>query len=286
MALSIEKVVQDTAGFVKALIEYLNLKNKELYSDSSGWKTGSKTIPGISKYKTVRVYFWSTTNGVLAERLNDTDESFQMRGASMMQGVSNNTQHTSGSVNLFCKGDSVEVYLETYMHHSGNSNHGGAATIGIVKIVGVEPLIPDALAEYIRGGYCIAQLGGGLHVKLAKVLTGYRQRLAEDFRWHTERQPENRGVADPVGKRDIKTNCKTCGNGLSFSGGIFKATSSVWAMLGHHKLSRFIQRIRLQRDSYKIYNGIHVQLQHTEQHSRCLGRNRQSIASDWGCYCA
>ena len=152
MALSMIKSLKDTAGFVKALIEYLSLKNKELYSNSSGWKTGSKTIPGISKYKTVRVYFWSTTNGVLAERLDDTDESFQMRGASMMQGVSNNTQHTSGSVNLFCKGDSVEVYLETYMHHSGNSNHGGAATIGIVKIVGVEPLIPDALAEYIRGG--------------------------------------------------------------------------------------------------------------------------------------
>lgn len=159
MALSMEKVIQDTAGFAKALIEYLGLKNKELYSNSSGWKTGSKTIPGISKYKTVRVYFWSTTNGVLAERLNDTEESFQMRGASMMQGVSNNTQHTSGSVNLFCKGDLVEVYLETYMHHSGNSNHGGAATIGIVKIVGVEPLIPDALAEYIRGGYRIASRG-------------------------------------------------------------------------------------------------------------------------------
>ena len=111
MALSMIKSLKDTAGFVKALIEYLSLKNKELYSNSSGWKTGSKTIPGISKYKTVRVYFWSTTNGVLAERLNDTDESFQMRGASMIQGVSNNTQHTSGSVNLFCKGDSVEVYL-------------------------------------------------------------------------------------------------------------------------------------------------------------------------------
>lgn len=152
MALSMIKSLKDTAGFAKALIEYLSLKNKELYSNSSGWKTGSETIPGISKYKTVRVYFWNTTNGVLAERLNDTEESFQMRGASMMQGVSSNTQHTSGSVNLFCKGDSVEINLGTYMHHSGNSNHGGAATIGIVKIVGVEPIIPDALAEYIRGG--------------------------------------------------------------------------------------------------------------------------------------
>lgn len=152
MTLSMEKVVQDAAGFTKALIEYLGLKNKELYSNASGWKTGSKTIPGISKYKTVRVYFWSTTNGVLAERLNDTEESFQMRGASMMQGVSSNTQHTSGSVNLFCKGDSVEINLGTYMHHSANSSHGGAATIGIVKIVGVEPRIPDALAEYIQGG--------------------------------------------------------------------------------------------------------------------------------------
>ena len=101
MALSMIKSLKDTAGFVKALIEYLSLKNKVLYSDTTGWKTGSKTIPGISKYKTVRVYFWNTTNGVLAERLNDTEESFQMRGASMMQGVSSNTQHTSGSVNLF-----------------------------------------------------------------------------------------------------------------------------------------------------------------------------------------
>ena len=72
MALSMIKSLKDTAGFVKALIEYLSLKNKVLYSDTTGWKTGSKTIPGISKYKTVRVYFWNTTNGVLAERLNDT----------------------------------------------------------------------------------------------------------------------------------------------------------------------------------------------------------------------
>lgn len=154
MALSMIKSLKDTAGFVKALIEYLSLKNKELYSNSSGWKTGSKTIPGISKYKTVRVYFWSTTNGVLAERLNDTEESFQMRGASMMQGVSSNTQHTSGSVNLFCKGDSVEVYLETYMHQ----------------------------------GYRIAQLGGGLHAVIEEVLAGHCRFFLNDTKYRGKRQ--------------------------------------------------------------------------------------------------
>ena len=284
MALSMIESLKDTAGFAKALIEYLSLKNKELYSNSSGWKTGSKTIPGISKYKTVRVYFWSTTNGVLAERLNDTDESFQMRGASMMQGVSNNTQHTSGSVNLFCKGDSVEINLGAYMHHSGNSNHGGAATIGIVKIVGVEPIIPDALAEYIRGGYCV-KLGGGLHAKLAKVLERYRQRMAEDFCWHADGKPENRAVIDPVGKyiHDYSSWIK-CGrqkNTVSYS--VFRRSCSIWTMYVFDQLSRFIQHYSKHYFNKWILDGIQEQLRHKVQFTGSLDCNRQSIVQR-GCY--
>lgn len=286
MALSMIKSLKDTAGFVKALIEYLSLKNKELYSNSSGWKTGSKTIPGISKYKTVRVYFWSTTNGVLAERLDDTDESFQMRGASMMQGVSNNTQHTSGSVNLFCKGDSVEVYLETYMHHSENSNHGGAATIGIVKIVGVEPIIPDALAEYIRGGYCV-KLGGGLHAKLAKVLERYRQRMAEDFCWHADGKPENRAVIDPVGKyiHDYSFWSECSRQIYRFSSEIFTYSCCVWTMHLQHKLSGFVQYHNKHYFNNSFFDGIQEQSCDKAYNPGCLDRNRQSVTPR-GCCCA
>lgn len=282
MALSMIKSLKDTAGFVKALIEYLSLKNKELYSNSSGWKTGSKTIPGISKYKTVRVYFWSTTNGVLAERLNDTDESFQMRGASMMQGVSSNAQHTSGSVNLFCKGDSVEINLGTYMHHSGNSNHGGAATIGIVKIVGVEPIIPDALAEYIRGGYCV-KLGGGLHAKLAKVLERYRQRMAEDFCRLADRQPENRVVVDSVGEHVVENDRHHRSEKYNVSNSIQRQANSNWSVYRFDAVSRFIQHYCVQHRYNKIYHGVQKQLQYLLHIGGCLACNRQGIVAARGC---
>lgn len=282
MALSMIKSLKDTAGFAKALIEYLSLKNKELYSNSSGWKTGSETIPGISKYKTVRVYFWNTTNGVLAERLNDTEESFQMRGASMMQGVSSNTQHTSGSVNLFCKGDSVEINLGTYMHHSGNSNHGGAATIGIVKIVGVEPIIPDALAEYIRGGYCV-KLGGGLHAKLAKVLERYRQRMAEDFCRLADGKPENRAVIDPVGEHIVKNDNHHRRKNYNILYKIFRNSRSMGAVHRKHELSRFVQCDCTQHIRDRLYDGFQKQLYYEIYPSGSLDCNRQGIASDWGC---
>ena len=283
MALSMIESLKDTAGFAKALIEYLSLKNKELYSNSSGWKTGSETIPGISKYKTVRVYFWNTTNGVLAERLNDTEESFQMRGASMMQGVSSNTQHTSGSVNLFCKGDSVEINLGTYMHHSANSSHGGAATIGIVKIVGVEPIIPDALAEYIRGGYCV-KLGGGLHAKLAKVLERYRQRMAEDFCWHADRQPENRVVVNPVGKYVFKNDNHHRRKKYNILHKIFRNSRSMGTVHGKHELSRFVQCDCVQHIRDRLYDGFQKQSYYEIYPSGSLDRNRQSIVQRGCCY--
>lgn len=245
MALSMIKSLKDTAGFVKALIEYLSLKNKELYSNSSGWKTGSKTIPGISKYKTVRVYFWSTTNGVLAERLNDTDESFQMRGASMMQGVSNNTQHTSGSVNLFCKGDSVEVYLETYMHQ----------------------------------GYRIAQLGGGLHAVIEEVLAGHC-RFFLNIKQQLEgwKHPDSMGHIDTKyrGKRQDKLCCVIPEK-------IFHNPESVYRISCKYELPRTVSLWRKTYYRNGIYNDISQPNFKRSNLKGKLACNRQGIVAARGC---
>ena len=58
MALSMIKSLKDTAEFTKALIEYLSLKNKVLYSGTAEWNSGSKTVANITKYQTIKVYPW------------------------------------------------------------------------------------------------------------------------------------------------------------------------------------------------------------------------------------
>ena len=162
------KALTDVRNYIKELKTYFGLKNQTLFTGT--WTTGTKTITNISKYQIVKVYTWEVYNAVLLERVSNT----RIRGEGMVQGISSIPVHTSVGINLMCDSDQVTLQLSEYMHHSANSSHGGAATIGIVKIVGVEPIIPDALAEYIRGGYCV-KLGGGLHVVIKAMLDGYRQ---------------------------------------------------------------------------------------------------------------
>lgn len=170
MALSMEKVVQDTAEFTKALIEYLSLKNKVLYSGTSEWNSGSKTIPGISKYQKVKVYLWDGYNGVELERISDT----RMRGEGMAQGVSSAPVHTSIGIDLFCDGDKVTFNYGNLIHHTASGSHSSAVTGWVKRIVGTEPIIPDVL-KTLGGGYCVTWLGGGLRAVIKAMLDGYRQ---------------------------------------------------------------------------------------------------------------
>ena len=146
MALSMIKSLKDTAEFTKALIEYLSLKNKVLYSGTAEWKTGSKTIPGISKYNTVKVYLWNGYGGVELERVGT---SFQ--GDGMVANVSSGS-HTDVAVILnFTDKDLVTIGANSVLHHQGAGSHVKFIDGWVLKIVGIEPIIPDAL-KTIGGG--------------------------------------------------------------------------------------------------------------------------------------
>lgn len=276
--LGVIKALTDVGNYIKELKTYFRLKNQTLFTGT--WTTGTKTITNISKYQTVKVYTWEGYNGVLLERVSNT----RIRGEGMVEGISVDTVHTSVGIDLICDGDQVTLQLSKYMHHAGYSNHRDVGTMGIVKIVGVEPIIPDALAEYIRGGYCV-KLGGGLHAKLAKVLERYRQRMAEDFCWHADGKPENRAVIDPVGKyiHDYSSWIK-CGkqkNTVSYS--VFRSSCSIWTMYVFDQLSRFIQHYSKHYFNKWILDGVQEQLRHKVQFTGSLDCNRQSIVQR-GCY--
>ena len=51
MSLSTIKALTDTAEFTKALIKYLSLKNKVLYSGTAEWNSGSKIVANILNIK-------------------------------------------------------------------------------------------------------------------------------------------------------------------------------------------------------------------------------------------
>ena len=146
--------------------------------------------------------------------------------------------------------------------------------------------IPDALAEYIRGGYCV-KLGGGLHAKLAKVLERYRQRMAEDFCRLADGQSENWITADSMGKYvDDYSFWSECSRQIyRFSSEIFTYSCCVWTMHLQHKLSGFVQYHNKHYFNNSFFDGIQEQSCDKVYNPGCLDRNRQSVTPR-GCCCA
>ena len=278
MALSMIKSLKDTAGFVKALIEYLSLKNKELYSGTAEWKSGSKTIANITKYQTIKVYLWDGYDGITLERVGST-----FQGTGFATNVSSGSHTSLAFVLNVTQEDVVTIGVYSLLHHTKSTSHSPLYDGWIKKIVGIEPIIPDAL-KTLGGGYCV-KLGGGLHAKLAKVLERYRQRMAEDFCWHADGKPENRAVIDPVGKyiHDYSSWIK-CGrkkNTVSYS--VFRRSCSIWTMYVFDQLSRFIQHYSKHYFNNSFFDGIQEQSCDKVYNPGCLDRNRQSIVQR-GCY--
>lgn len=134
---------------LRAILEYFSLKNKVLWESSTEWQSGTKTIPGISKYKTILVYPWLDRHGIELERYNDTT----FMGEGMIAKVSSDHLHTSAGYIIYVnENDAASISYEVYMHHAGGSNHQSYGTAWIRKIVGKEPILPDALKNIIGGG--------------------------------------------------------------------------------------------------------------------------------------
>lgn len=152
MALSMIKSLIDTAEFTKALIEYLSLKNKVLYSGTAEWNSGSKTVANITKYQTIKVYPWNGYDGITLERIDN-----KFKGTGFTTGVSSGSHTSLAFVLQVTQQDEVTIEVGSLLHHTKGASHGVMIDGWIKEIVGVEPIVPDA----------IKTLGGGVLRNLA-----------------------------------------------------------------------------------------------------------------------
>lgn len=276
--LGVIKALTDVGNYIKELKTYFGLKNQTLFTGT--WTTGTKTITNISKYQTVKVYTWEGYNGVLLERVSNT----RIRGEGMVQGISSNTVHTSVGIDLICDSDQVTLQLSEYMHHTGNSSHGAATAINILKIVGVDPIIPQTLTK-LGGG--IDTVRGWLYAISKTMLDGYRKFCGYVNRYTTGLS-QSWKTFNSMGKYfDDDSFWEHCSKQIyRFSSRIFTYSCCVWTMYLRHKLFGFVQYHNTHYFNNSFFDGVQEQLCDKVYDSGCLDRNRQSIASDWGCYCA
>lgn len=147
MSLSTIKALTDTAEFTKALIEYLSLKNKVLYSGTAEWNSGSKIVANITKYQTIKVYPWDGYDGITLERV---DSKFQ--GTGFATNVSSGSHTSLAFVLKVTQQDEVTIEVGSLLHHTRSTAHSSLYDGWIKKIVGIEPIIPYALKTF-GGGY-------------------------------------------------------------------------------------------------------------------------------------
>lgn len=148
--------LKDIGNYIKALQEYISAKDKVLWESDTNWQSGSQTIPGILNYKTLRVYPWITNEGITLERAGD-----KFFGEGMISRVSGETIHTSVGIRLtVAEGDIVTFGYNLYVHHHGNDSYHSNGTAFLRKIVGQDPVIPDAL-KALGGG--ITLTGGAVY---------------------------------------------------------------------------------------------------------------------------
>ena len=144
------------AKIIRALLEYLSLKNKVLATSVSG---SSITIPNGNLYHSF--IFNMGGIGVPVYRTGDT----------VMYGLSGNnssTTHVTRAIrceNMTVSGDDLVVgeFQSNYMWHEG-AKHGTPTVVTVSQIIGVEPKLPESLQEFVNsigGGYCLSRLLGG-----------------------------------------------------------------------------------------------------------------------------
>lgn len=149
--LGIIKALTDVGNYIKELKTYLGLKNQVLFSGH--WTTASVTqnIPDIIKYNTLKIFPWENYDGIFLYKISDTVFS----GEGMVRGVSTSNTHTSIGIELHISGSTVSIESWNGLHHVGGSNHSSTFPLEIVKIVGIDPIIPQTLSK-LGGGhrYC------------------------------------------------------------------------------------------------------------------------------------
>lgn len=135
------------ADFIRALAEYLALKNQVLWEGAVG--TGeSIQVKGLSKYKTMLV---DTNYGAF---ITSTET---LRGAhgDWMGGTSQKNSFVVDRVVGNISGETINIVYADYLWFNGTS-YVHYNTLKVRKITGLEPKISDKLIEMARN-----ILGGG-----------------------------------------------------------------------------------------------------------------------------
>ena len=127
---------------LRAILEYFSLKNKVLWEGT--WESGSKTIQDISKYQAVEVYV-GLGSSVTMLYLRDQ----KLEGGCV---IGYPAWFATAQYTLSLNGD-VATLTAAYLGHRQSSSHAAITTVtSITKIIGIDPILPDALKNIIGGG--------------------------------------------------------------------------------------------------------------------------------------
>ena len=146
MEKEIKQYLADVREFCSAVKEYFELKNKVLWESTTHWKSGSITVAGIGKYQTIQIGTALGGHDGMLYRHGDTFKGSVTIGYPAWQATQ--------SFVLTLDGDTLTMTDNVMLAHNQSSNHDATKdkVYGILKIVGIDPIIPDALNKYIGGG--------------------------------------------------------------------------------------------------------------------------------------
>lgn len=143
----IKRLFEQAGMSLQAIFGYFRLKNKVLWSSSTEWASGTKTIKDISKYQTLIADISLGGGQMIMYRRSDT----VYWGSAV---VDYPTWFATFACTLTLSGDKATIGNTYWLSHNQSSSHGAVnKTSGIKKIVGLDPIVPNNLQEIVsRGG--------------------------------------------------------------------------------------------------------------------------------------
>lgn len=180
----IKELFQQTGETIQAILEYFRLKDKVLTTTAITSGT-NRRIPNGALYHS----FVFSVGGVMAYGYRD--------GNSIYADSGNNSTDTHVTRQVSCTnitedGDDLVIgnFICGYMRHTASKNYA-PVTVSCNKIIGIDPVIPDALQNIIGGGYCIRKtLGGGIGALI--------QSLKEYYSCYKQCKESNKEYKEPV----------------------------------------------------------------------------------------
>ena len=142
------------ADFIKALAEYLVLKNQILWEGTLS-ANNTITVPNINKYSMLVV------RTPYADVIGYIDGGNRFRGWASDYSNGSNV-HYDNFVLANIDGDKFKLLYAQYMGHINGGAHSGVTEFSINRIVGLEPKVPDNLKTNLQkifgGGYSLTRL--------------------------------------------------------------------------------------------------------------------------------